>query len=842
MHVIQGQAEKQQPSEIRQIRTPPLFNLHPVPEGAQPHQVRCLVVEIDPEYCSELLAHLAALGCACTLAADTADALEQIRTETLDLVVAAEAFHDVDGLGLMLEAKKFKPSLDFLIILGEHSSSSRVSIIEAGASDYIRRPYDHGDLEARIKRILREKNKFDRLQAANRELEDIFENSPDAIGVVDKYGRFSKLNAMTCDLYGYSRSELIGKSAFELYADREALERMMNRLRARGATYKNHIKMKRKDGPPADLELSIRMLKGENGEALGSVCIARDRSDLKKAVEELQREVVRRLETEDALRISESVYRDSEQKYKTLSQEFHALLDAIPDGLALLSPDLRIVWGNRAFAAMSGKKSMASLIGRHCYSQWHMQDNPCHCCPVASTYESGEPSTAETNTGDGRIIETRAVPVRDENGKVINVIAVTRDVSEARQSEEELRRTYTALSHLVASIPSFLIELAPDLRVTRWNEAAERTFGVSSFDALGKTLEECAIQWSRRKVTEAVAKCLVEGSAIQLNDLRFWRPDGKRGFLDIAISSVEATHTSSGILLLGSEVTSRKLMESQLVQAQKLESIGQLAAGIAHEINTPAQYVGDNLRFLLEAFSELTKYHDEARSILQRLALQSNDRSMAESMKTAADPDELEYLGQEIPRAIQQSLEGIVRITGIVKAMREFSHPGNDEKSNLDLNKAIDSTITVARNEWKYFAEMVTELDPLLPLVPCLPGEFNQVILNLIINAAQAISEKQNKSGNRQKGTITVSTRLFDSNTVEIRIADTGTGIPKAIRSRIFDPFFTTKEVGKGTGQGLAISRSVIVDKHGGTIDLESQVGKGTRFIIRLPIHGLPAA
>ncbi|MEM5786892.1 MAG: ATP-binding protein, partial [Syntrophobacteraceae bacterium] len=257
----------------------------------------------------------------------------------------------------------------------------------------------------------------------------------------------------------------------------------------------------------------------------------------------------------------------------------------------------------------------------------------------------------------------------------------------------------------------------------------------------------------------------------------------------------------------------------------KLESIGQLAAGIAHEINTPAQYVGDNLRFLLEAFSELTKYHDEARSILQRLALQSNDRSMAESMKTAADPDELEYLGQEIPRAIQQSLEGIVRITGIVKAMREFSHPGNDEKSNLDLNKAIDSTITVARNEWKYFAEMVTELDPLLPLVPCLPGEFNQVILNLIINAAQAISEKQNKSGNRQKGTITVSTRLFDSNTVEIRIADTGTGIPKAIRSRIFDPFFTTKEVGKGTGQGLAISRSVIVDKHGGTIDLESQVG-----------------
>jgi signal transduction histidine kinase len=192
------------------------------------------------------------------------------------------------------------------------------------------------------------------------------------------------------------------------------------------------------------------------------------------------------------------------------------------------------------------------------------------------------------------------------------------------------------------------------------------------------------------------------------------------------------------------------------------------------------------------------------------------------------------YLAEEIPKAIEQSLEGIERISKIVRSMKEFSHPGTYDKVAIDINRAIENTVTVARSEWKYVAEMMTEYDPSLPLVPCLPGDFNQVILNLIINATHAVSDIVG-DGSKGKGAIKVSTH-HQGNWAEIRISDTGPGIPEEIRSKIFDPFFTTKEVGKGTGQGLAISHSVIVDKHKGTLDFETEAGKGTTFIIRLPI------
>jgi signal transduction histidine kinase len=167
--------------------------------------------------------------------------------------------------------------------------------------------------------------------------------------------------------------------------------------------------------------------------------------------------------------------------------------------------------------------------------------------------------------------------------------------------------------------------------------------------------------------------------------------------------------------------------------------------------------------------------------------------------------------------------------------MKDFSHPGAGEKTPVDINKAIESTITVTHNEWKYVAELEAHLDKDLPLVPCLPGDFNQVILNIIINAAHAIGNVIDENADR-KGTISVSTGR-NNGWAEVRIQDTGSGIPEAYQPRIFDPFFTTKEVGRGTGQGLAISRSVIVDKHGGSLNFETTEGKGTTFIIRLPLE-----
>jgi signal transduction histidine kinase len=214
------------------------------------------------------------------------------------------------------------------------------------------------------------------------------------------------------------------------------------------------------------------------------------------------------------------------------------------------------------------------------------------------------------------------------------------------------------------------------------------------------------------------------------------------------------------------------------------------------------------------------------------------EEGLVADIRAAAQDMDVEYLSQEIPKAIQQSLDGVERVANIVRAMKEFSHPGSGEKTSIDLNHAIESTITVAKNEWKYVADVVSEFDPQLPPVSCLPGEFNQVILNILVNAAHAIAVVVGDAAG-QKGTIRVMTRR-DGAWAEVRISDTGPGIPEAIQNRVFDPFFTTKKVGKGTGQGLAIAHNVIVEKHGGSITFESEVGKGTTFIIRLPIEIVP--
>ncbi len=196
---------------------------------------------------------------------------------------------------------------------------------------------------------------------------------------------------------------------------------------------------------------------------------------------------------------------------------------------------------------------------------------------------------------------------------------------------------------------------------------------------------------------------------------------------------------------------------------------------------------------------------------------------------------DVDYLTGEIPKAIQQSIDGVERVAHIVRAMKEFSHPGSDEKTVINLNQAIESTVTVCRHEWRYVAEVVTEFDSNLPGVACLPGEINQAVLSIVVNAAHAIGDVVG-DGSKGKGLITIKTRQCGE-MAEIRISDSGTGIPEKARAKIFEPFFTTKGVGKGTGQGLAIAHSVVVDKHSGTICFETESGRGTTFIIRIPIH-----
>ena len=286
---------------------------------------------------------------------------------------------------------------------------------------------------------------------------------------------------------------------------------------------------------------------------------------------------------------------------------------------------------------------------------------------------------------------------------------------------------------------------------------------------------------------------------------------------------------------LFSEMRERERMAIELRLAQKLESVGRLAAGLAHEINTPIQYVGDSVYFLRSAFGDLARVFKAYRSAL---ADEGAHRAQQLAAIEAIEADiDLEFLRCEVPRAFERTLEGTQRVAGIVRAMKEFAHPDTCEQSPADLNHAIETTLLVAHNEYKYLAEVVTQFVP-LPAVICNIGELNQVILNLVVNAAHAIHDS---GKDVSVGRITVETRVVDT-CVEVIIGDNGCGIAAQNVDKIFDPFFTTKEVGRGTGQGLAIARSIVVDKHGGDIKVDSTVGVGTKFTLQLPIAGQPAA
>ena len=261
-------------------------------------------------------------------------------------------------------------------------------------------------------------------------------------------------------------------------------------------------------------------------------------------------------------------------------------------------------------------------------------------------------------------------------------------------------------------------------------------------------------------------------------------------------------------------------LEVELRHAQKLEAVGRLAGGIAHEINTPIQFIGDNVMFLRGAFEDLMALVD---------APGRGDAAGGEGRPAVEDA---EYLAEEVPEAIAQTMEGVERVATIVRAMKAFGHPGGRDRVLADVDEMLSDTLVVARNEIKYVADVETDLGAVGPIM-CFPGDLNQVWLNLLVNAAHAIGDRVADAGGR--GRITVRTRT-DGDVVVVEIGDTGTGIPDEIRDHVFEPFFTTKDVGEGTGQGLALARSIVVERHHGTIAFTSRAGEGTTFTVRLPI------
>ncbi|MBD5781763.1 PAS domain-containing protein [Pelagicoccus sp. NFK12] len=315
-----------------------------------------------------------------------------------------------------------------------------------------------------------------------------------------------------------------------------------------------------------------------------------------------------------------------------------------------------------------------------------------------------------------------------------------------------------------------------------------------------------------------------------------WASTTKLPFYDAEGNLVGTFGISRDITRKKCEEEVRKDLELRLQLAQRLEAIGSLAAGVAHEINTPTQFVADNVKFLGDAFADIGNVFSCVDSLLNRVkGIQEVDAERV-ALEEAMELADMGFLKEEIPQTIEQSLAGLGQIAKIVGSMKEFSYPSSPEKTKSDLNRAIENTLNVSRNEWKGVAEIDLQLDADLPEVSCIVDQVNQVVLNLLVNAAHAIAATDSRVG-----AIGLKTRV-EGTCVCIEVSDTGIGMAEEVKSRIFEPFFTTKDVGKGTGQGLAMVRNIVVNTHGGRIDCESEVGKGSTFRVFLPIEDVDSS
>jgi PAS domain S-box-containing protein len=408
-----------------------------------------------------------------------------------------------------------------------------------------------------------------------------------------------------------------------------------------------------------------------------------------------------------------------------------------------------------------------------------------------------------------------------------HTLGVFRDITQFRQRAEAARTSAASFRTLIEGSPDG-IAVHRDQRFVYVNPSFLRALGHTAPEGVvGASLLDVFHPDDRAGVVALVAS----DDAQTAVEKRLLRRDGSVVQAEI-VSLPVVFDGESAVVLMVRDLTARRALDTRMREMDRMVSIGTLASGIAHEINTPIQFVGDSAHFLQGAMTDLLALLEDYRGLRQVAAAGGWAPEAVAQLLGKEDDVDAEYLAENCPKAIARTLDGVSRVATIVRALKEFGHPGQTELGPADLNQAILNTVTVARNEWKYVAEVETDLGP-LPRVLCHVGSLNQVLLNLIVNAAHAIGDVVGNTG--KKGTIRVRSQVSGTD-VHITVGDTGSGIPEAVRPRIFDPFFTTKEVGRGTGQGLAIARSIVVEKHAGALYFETEIGVGTTFHVRLPV------
>jgi PAS domain S-box-containing protein len=395
-------------------------------------------------------------------------------------------------------------------------------------------------------------------------------------------------------------------------------------------------------------------------------------------------------------------------------------------------------------------------------------------------------------------------------------------------SVEEDRAARERLEALLEFAPAFIISVTSQGTIDFINRTLPQH---DKKDVIGSSWLKYFPPDRHAPMTTALRNALDTGLT-QTYEVATPGPDGVPIWFESQLAPIRVGGEVVGAVLVSQDVTERKRTHAELLAGRQMALLGTLAAGVAHEINTPVQFVGDSMQFLREATHDLLQLFEKVQAL--RLAALAG-MPLAQAVRDAAQAEEsaeLPYLREQIPQAFDRCMDGLSRVATIVRSLKDFAHPTQKEMSEVDVNQVVRGTLVIAASEYKYVAEVVTDFGDLPPVV-CHSGEIGQAVLNIIVNAAHAIGDVV--AGTDRKGVITVRTRQ-EGDTALIAISDTGGGIPESVRPRIFDPFFTTKGVGKGTGQGLAIASSTVRERHGGELTFETAEGRGTTFFIRIPV------
>jgi PAS domain S-box-containing protein len=539
--------------------------------------------------------------------------------------------------------------------------------------------------------------------------------------------------------------------------------------------------------------------------------------------------------------------RDQADEIGTLAREFEALVagrdadavelarlaaavDNAADAIAVLDRYGHIAYVNSRYEEQTGYRA-DEVVGRppgRAVGARHTYDE------LWRTVQAGEVWSGLINTvrRDGQPVaeEVTVAPIRDADGEITSYVAVMRDVTARCAAEAELRKLAAIAEHAAESIA--VLDASGAIEYV--NPAFERQRGRRLADLVGLRPEATDEGLDDPEVYVGIWAAVHMGDSWS-GRLRARLRDGRIIVEDAVLSPVkDARGRVSHIVVILHDVTARVQLEDQLGQSRKLEAVGRLAAGVAHEINTPIHYVGENVNFLAESFACL----GTLLGTIGQLAGEAGDGTVPASVLRQVLADaEVDYLRAEIPLALGQSLDGIDRVTEIVRSMKELAHPAQ-EVVITDVNPVVRSAVTMAAGQCRGVADVELDLGADLPGVLCVPGGLNQAVINMLVNAADAIGTANR--GSSRRGRIRVGTRRV-ADGVEISVADDGTGMPANVRERVFDPFYTTKPVGQGTGQGLAIAHS-LVQRLGGEIRVESEPGCGSVFTIRLPATGLATA